>query len=1287
MKLVFELVVADVNLSAELEKQRKLVKDLNKEFLGTDAGSEKFDELAKKLAEAKLKTLDLTARQKELNAQFKATQVPTDSLAGLRLEYSKLVVEISKLSKAERESDTGKALISSAGRIKKEINSMQESVGNFVGSVGNYQKALLSTFDLVSAGLLTGGIERGIDLIADTVIKGVSAFAAFEKSLDNLSALTGVTGNDLENFRKKAEGLTNIKIGDQQIVNSVTNIVEAFKIVGGAQPELLKDADALAEVTKQAIVLSEASGLTLKDAVESVTTGLGQFQLGAEDSAVIINELAAGAKEGASEISDTTVALKEFGTVAASNNVKTAESVALIELLAERQLKGAEAGTQLRNILAKLASADVLPRTALAELKEAGVDIDILRDKSLPLEARLAELGKLAGNTTALVKTFGLENLTAAQIITDGTGKYKELLTAVQGTSEAYKQAEINAGNLSTEYKNLKEQGLNLLISGFETIKPLLYGVLLLFNTGIKFIVGFVSAIATLPKFIKDNEAAFVGLITGLTILNSELIFASANSIRLAIAEKGRAAVTYLVTGAQTLLNAAMRANPIGLIITAVSALVIGFKALYDSSENVRASISGLSALAKEVFSIIGESVTGFIEGFKKLTDGDLQGALSDFGKAFIKFNPIGTAFTQGQRLRDAFNNGYNDKLASDQREKAEQERDDRQVSREGQKAKKVKDLNLDLSAALDRDAAKKEKNREQAIKDQTNRIDELRKSIKELDAQTILNEFDKQSIEIENRRAESIKKLADQRGELTKKIKDQNGVITTADQEELNLISEQTASITAAYKQQQEQVEAARQKAIDKQSRELATLSIELQSLAADNARKLAEVESEITNADFTRQQAELVAVLNARKLELTKQLADQSITQEVFKKEYLKAQEAFNVGSLKLEQERAEKIKQTAVAMEQARITAANAAFKTRVFAIDAEASAEVARLAELQKTSGVDNSSQIEATRQRAAEQRRAAEIDYNKEVGDAANDRKQAEIDALNAINATDEQVHQDKLRRLEDEEEKRKRIREAVIDSAKTIAGAVFEIERNRTARQLEEQVAALDAEFAAKREAAQGNQVQLEQLDKDYQKKKEQIEKEAAEKRKKTAITEAIIQGALAVVKSLPNLVLAAVTAVATAAQVAVISSQKFATGGSLKFGRFGGKPHSAGGTKGAFDDGTQVEVEEDEVFIVLNRKASRAIKDLSDFNFAHGGRKFATGGSLDFTPQISQSRESGTIIVATTAAFTDEQIKQIAFEIANETATKTQRAVVAGLDDRNRTAEREIILQQNSQV
>ena len=89
------------------------------------------------------------------------------------------------------------------------------------------------------------------------------------------------------------------------------------------------------------------------------------------------------------------------------------------------------------------------------------------------------------------------------------------------------------------------------------------------------------------------------------------------------------------------------------------------------------------------------------------------------------------------------------------------------------------------------------------------------------------------------------------------------------------------------------------------------------------------------------------------------------------------------------------------------------------------------------------------------------------------------------------------------------------------------------------------------------------------------------------------------------------------------AIQVSRINAQKFEKGGIPRIGRFGGSAHTFGGTKGYFDDGTQIEVEKDELFAIVNKRDSGLLGQLSQINSRHGRPFFNDGGlvGLNTTP------------------------------------------------------------------
>lgn len=109
----------------------------------------------------------------------------------------------------------------------------------------------------------------------------------------------------------------------------------------------------------------------------------------------------------------------------------------------------------------------------------------------------------------------------------------------------------------------------------------------------------------------------------------------------------------------------------------------------------------------------------------------------------------------------------------------------------------------------------------------------------------------------------------------------------------------------------------------------------------------------------------------------------------------------------------------------------------------------------------------------------------------------------------------------------------------------------------------------------------------------------------------------------------------------------AKVQSQKFARG-TLQYARtgiFGGKPHSAGGTKGYFEDGTQVEVESGEAWAVVNKKNTPLLRALSFVNSigGHGKPFFREGGVMRFDtgglPSVNTTPAGPGIAAAPTGA------------------------------------------------
>jgi len=137
-------------------------------------------------------------------------------------------------------------------------------------------------------------------------------------------------------------------------------------------------------------------------------------------------------------------------------------------------------------------------------------------------------------------------------------------------------------------------------------------------------------------------------------------------------------------------------------------------------------------------------------------------------------------------------------------------------------------------------------------------------------------------------------------------------------------------------------------------------------------------------------------------------------------------------------------------------------------------------------------------------------------------------------------------------KADDEKQKQEMLKNFTIDTASEISQAIFQINTQRRQAELELALSTLEAE----KEKALANKRLTDkkraQIEEEFRKKEAAIKTDAFKKDQQARVTEAVIAGALAVVKALPNYVLAAAAAVTTAAQIDVIKSQpipKFAKG------------------------------------------------------------------------------------------------------------------------------------------
>lgn len=484
----------------------------------------------------------------------------------------------------------------------KEIDDLQKQIDKF-DNAGRKKKS--NPFSLLN---LSAGIQQ-----AQAVSEALSGIAApgigFEQSMADLSSITGIAGDDLASLGKIA------KITGKESGLGAKQAADAFAILASQIQVDKIGMEGLEVLQRKTITLSQAAGMSMNDAAIALAGTINQFGLQATEAERVINVLAAGSKYGAAEIVDLSQSFKVVGAAANAAGLSVESTAGAIEVLSKNNLKGAEAGTALRNIVLKM-------QTAL------GVDFS----KS-SLSDALDALKPKMKDATYLSKIFGMENIAAAQFLIANSDAVAEMTAQVTGTNVAQEQAAIRTSTTQAMMDRCNATIDNLKIGFFD-------------------LTGSFGGYATIVAQSLVPVAQLIPLFTAM------------------------GSITKLWGVAQQFLNSAMWKSPITWVIVGVVALAAIIYVAWQKFDWFRGiiyasweAIKGFGGLIKDFIidrikgmlsgiSGLGKALSAFFQGdWKQSWEYAKQGAADLFGVSEVK-TAIGNAHKMGEDISGAYSKG-----------------------------------------------------------------------------------------------------------------------------------------------------------------------------------------------------------------------------------------------------------------------------------------------------------------------------------------------------------------------------------------------------------------------------------------------------------------------------------------------------------------------------------------------------------------------------------------------------------------------------------------------------
>ena len=582
-----------VEIGGDTTKLTDALRDVNNEVYNTQAQLKDVEKLLKldpsntELLAQKQRLLneEVQATRDKLEALKEASERANEALKAETItkdQYDALQREIVETQRALEELETQAEQSAAALQKISATGTKLQDVGSKVEDVG---KSLLPV-----TAALTGVGAAGLKVATD-----------FEKAMSGVQAITGATGEEFEKLRETAIDLgATTTFSSGEVAEAMTEMAKA----GWSTTQII---DGMAGVLDATAASGESLG-TVSTIVADAITGFG---LSAKDSARVADLMTQAANSGTIGVSDLGESYKYVAPLAQSMGLSIEDVTTALSAMSMAGIKGSQAGTSLRTVLANMAKPSKTVATAMEELGLSITNSDgSFKSLDQIITVMRTEFSGLTEDqrayyATALAGKEGMSGLISLLNLTQE--EYDALSASMSNCSGiAGETAAVMQDNLQSKVEQLGGSLESLAIKLSEYVIPYLTGL-------VEKITAAVEAFTNLSPGVQKAILVIAGIVAAigpLLVVVGKVI--SAVGTILTILPK-LAGVLNVVKAAFAVLNTTMLANPIMLVIAAIAALVAAFLYLWNNCEEFRQFWIDLwekiKAAASKAFSDIGQGI------------------------------------------------------------------------------------------------------------------------------------------------------------------------------------------------------------------------------------------------------------------------------------------------------------------------------------------------------------------------------------------------------------------------------------------------------------------------------------------------------------------------------------------------------------------------------------------------------------------------------------------------------------------------------------------------------
>jgi TP901 family phage tail tape measure protein len=480
------------------------------------------------------------------------------------------------------------------------------------------------------------GLSNGLAVFGGVIAGGFAVATkeaiSFEQRISAVKAVSGATADEIKALSDKALQLgKDTQFSAGEAASAIEELVKAGVSVQ----------DVLGGAADATVALAAAGSIDLPQAATIAANAMNQFGLTAKELPTVVDKIAGAANASAIDVGQFGFSLSQVGAVAHLAGQTFSDTATAIALLGNAGIVGSDAGTSLKTFLSNL-----VPTTKKAKdtFKDLGLAVGASGNAFIDAQGNYKSLGEISGilNTAtknlsesqkqvALETIFGSDAIRAASVLAEqGATGFNKLNDAI-GKTTAADVAATRMDNAAGSIEQLKGSVETLGIEVGSKFVPELRKVVDVIN-------GWVNAFGNLDKSTQNTILAIVGVAGGLALLFAGVIRVAVALGRLIEAVRIIAslnAIIKITTGltkawtiVQQALNVAFLENPIGLIIIAIIALVVGIVLLWKHCETFRKIVMATwSAIKTAIGAVVDWLVKDAWPWIQKVWDGIVDGA------------------------------------------------------------------------------------------------------------------------------------------------------------------------------------------------------------------------------------------------------------------------------------------------------------------------------------------------------------------------------------------------------------------------------------------------------------------------------------------------------------------------------------------------------------------------------------------------------------------------------------------------------------------------------------